>query len=250
MKNKRVDLSVYFALVLGFLCNASNATPLPNPTKPVLVTVLPNKVFVPNGFDDNDNAQVVIHGEFPNTCYKTGPTEVTVNEEAKEIRITNKAYFYNGCWCMDVQVPWSQIINVGVLSVSKYKIFAETKQGGFNLISNLDVNPATNPGPDDFPYAPVSEASVSGANTPGSKKLALKGIFNTTCMSFKEQPKVRVQPDNVIVVLPIVEIGTQGCQPARIPFEVEVDLGTQKGETLLHIRSLNGNSINQFVDFI
>jgi hypothetical protein len=67
-------------------------------------------------------------------------------------------------------------------------------------------------------------------------------------MSFKDKPQV-LEQDHVLVVLPIVEIKDKGCEPAKIPFEVDVDLGTPKGETLLHVRSLNGNSLNEVVDF-
>ena len=34
----------------------------------VLVQAPIDKVFVPLGFDDNDKVELIIHGQFPNTC--------------------------------------------------------------------------------------------------------------------------------------------------------------------------------------
>ncbi|MCB0418058.1 MAG: hypothetical protein KDD39_10425 [Bdellovibrionales bacterium] len=41
--------------------------------KPVLQAVSAAKAFIPVGFDDNDQSQLVIAGRFPNTCYQVGP---------------------------------------------------------------------------------------------------------------------------------------------------------------------------------
>ena len=39
---------------------------------PVLEIVVPEKAFIPPGFDNNDQAQIVVTGNLRNTCHKIG----------------------------------------------------------------------------------------------------------------------------------------------------------------------------------
>ena len=55
--------------------------------EPALVGAPVEKVFVPLGFDDNDNVEVVVHGHFQSTCFKVGPSTATVDAAAKTVTI-------------------------------------------------------------------------------------------------------------------------------------------------------------------
>ncbi len=47
------------------------------PAAPPLVSVTVRAVYAPSGFDDNDEAQVVLDGFLPNTCYRLAPNAAT-----------------------------------------------------------------------------------------------------------------------------------------------------------------------------
>src|SRR4051812_23862670 len=89
-----------FSLVTANIALASGSAPR-------LVRAPVEKVYAPFGFDDNDNSEVVIHGHFPNTCYKTGPATALVDSNAKTITIDAQSYLYGGV-CAQMVVPYIQ----------------------------------------------------------------------------------------------------------------------------------------------
>ena len=56
------------------------------------------KVFVPQGFDDNDNVEVILHGHFPNSCMKSGPVDVSVNPDSHVISIKSSSISPRTAW--------------------------------------------------------------------------------------------------------------------------------------------------------
>ena len=60
--------------------------------KPAIVVQLPENVFSPMGFDDNDNAQIVLYGNLPDTCHKAGSVRYRVDKQRKTIFIRNEVY--------------------------------------------------------------------------------------------------------------------------------------------------------------
>src|SRR4051794_38824197 len=89
---------------------AARAEPLPLPE---LVDVQSEQIFAPPGFDSNDVAQVVVHGEYNNTCYRSAMPQVTLDREHKVITIAPKAYLRTSCWCAPVRVAFTQPIELG-----------------------------------------------------------------------------------------------------------------------------------------
>ena len=219
--------------------------------QPQRIIFAPTETFLPVGFDDNDNAQAVIYGEYPNTCYRVGPVQASINETRREIRIVNEAYSYPGGWCTDVPVPFTIPVDFGILSQGSYRVVVQTNSnetraaGTLNISKNRSPNPSN---PDDYLYAPVQDAIVD-TQTTNAASLTLRGTFKSTCWSIEEIRLIRHPENHVIVVLPIVHAATKDCRDARVPFEVKTSLGTlPKGRTLLHVRSLNGGSLNQVLD--
>lgn len=238
----------------GFTPQSPGDDPVPRPD---LVVMVPDNVFVPYGFDNNDNSQVIIEGEFPNTCYRVGPTEVAVDEEKKRITITNQAYFYNGCFCEFVLVPWTKTVDLGIRSAGDYQIFVRTRTPKDALRGTLNVavakQTADSYGPDDHLYAPVSDAYMESNQNGAPFHLILRGRFMDSCLKLKEVKVIHdtARAPNVVVVLPIAERIEGDCLPDTKPFEtkVAVDHPDLKGKVLLHVRTLNGNSLNQVIDF-
>src|SRR4051794_25152 len=99
MKKTLVQLAL-FAFCLSGSAWAEDSFPAPK-----LVNNPSDEIFAPPGFDENDNAQIVAYGQLINTCYKAAPPDVEVDKGRKQIRVTTRAYLYEGCWCLQVIIP-------------------------------------------------------------------------------------------------------------------------------------------------
>jgi hypothetical protein len=238
MDNMKSLVSIMLAL-----CSLSAVAS--DPTLPKVVESGFGVGYIPDGFDSNDNVQIVGEGVYRSTCYKPSAVRVTVDEELKQIKVKPTAYYYEG-FCLQMLVPFNQVIDLGLLKVGKYSVVQEESSDEPARLGSLRVKAATHSTPDDFLYAPVSQAYLdrSGAKA----RIKISGEFTNSCMRLVDTA-VRVQP-NVLVVQPISELQDRSdCREGKFPFErvQEVD-GVPSGRYLLHVRSLNGRAINNLVD--
>lgn len=228
--------------LLSIIFTAAVATAAFDTDQPKIIDARPSKVYVPNGFDSNDQVQVVTEGYFPNGCYRPGDVSVSVDHSAKEIAIKTKAYEYPG-FCIQVVVSYSQVVNVGLLEEGNYRIVLGSDQSFLNQVT---VKKASVPSADDYIYAPVNQALLSKVN--GEATLILTGTFTNSCMSLQEV-KINVDSDT-IVVQPIVEMANENCVEGNFPFRYNRYVGKdiKPGRYLLHVRSMNGRAINNLID--
>lgn len=214
---------------------------------PELVPAPIEKVFVPQGFDDNDKVEVVLHGHFPNTCYKVGPVNVEMGADGKTITVEALAYYYGGFGCAQVLVPFTQTAPLGLLTEGTYQIRIK---GQDVAARGLEVAHAQSQSPDDFLYAPVESATIKTADD-GSAVLRVEGTYPYMfigCMIITEL-RTSVTPDNVVVVQPITQIKDDSECPLKKDFDLSKPLGQlQEAEYLIHVRTLDGNALNRFVD--
>lgn len=197
--------------------------------------------YIPTGFDSNDNVQFVIEGTYRDTCSKPAGTRFAVNNSAKTIQISTFEYRYPGP-CLDMLVPHDEVISLGILQPGTYQVM----QSAGRYLGRLNVTMATQHAPDDFLYAPVSQAYARNAN--GKIAITLSGTFTNSCMRF-QKIAANIQ-GNVITVQPIAYMAQGPCANGRYPFEQGTTVSApQVGRYLLHVRSLNGNSINTLFDF-
>lgn len=198
--------------------------------------------YIPNGFDSNDQVQIVVEGTYRDTCSKPAGTRFTVNPAAKVINVSAFEYRYSGP-CLDVMVPHDEVINLGILQPGRYQVI----QSGSRSVASLNVNLAASSSPDDFLYAPISQAYLKNAN--GRMALSVSGVFTNSCM--KIQKIVSSVYGNVVTVQPVALLlpTATHCVIGRFPFEETVFLKpVRSGRYLLHVRSLNGKSINNLFD--
>jgi hypothetical protein len=228
----------YVILILGILISYSGAVRAQ--ILPVLQPYGIAAAYVPSGFDDNDNAQVTVEGYFPNTCYKVGPTKAGVRDG--QVVIQQWAYKYGGM-CLDILVPYHQTVNLGLVKAANYRV-VDSLSG--RDIGTLPVTQSKSTSPDDFLYAPVSDAFV--VENAGGFQVAVAGSFSDSCMYFKE---IRARTNgNVIEVLPITDRAKLNtCIRGFYPFQKTVTFAKPAfGHYLLHVRSLEGQAINKMVD--
>ena len=218
------------------------------------------KIYIPHGFDSNDNVQVIMSGTFPNSCFKTGLTGSSVDLQSNTVLVWAKSYDYSGAGhiCTQALVPFIQEVNIGILPPGKYKVkFASDP----SVNNTLTVAPHRIESPDDYLYAPVSSAMVLDADIKSDesdnylrKTLTLSGKFPylfVGCLIMKEVI-IRNTPNDVLVAMPVAEeIDDERCgQSATHDFKVEVPINeVLTGDVLLHVRVMNGHSLNQVLSF-
>ena len=235
-------------LALMIASPAAQSAPIPG-LLPDVFNDMPRRMFVPPGFDSNDQAEVVIRGEFRNTCYQVGPSRAHVDADQKRIVIENEAYYYDAFMCMMVLVPYVKAIPIGILGEGTYSVQFAGDSGESRELGSMTIHPSATSGPDDFVYAPVEELRVEPGELGEPHRLTLSGHFTDSCMEV-EDVKVLVRTEDVIEILPTVKFATENCRAEKRPFSRTVFIPVNlRGERLVHVRVLNGQSINRVVTF-
>lgn len=227
-----------------FFCTGAHAD-----FRPRVVDMELTKAYIPIGFDDNDNVQVMVTGLFNNTCYRVGPATAHVDEVTKTIQIHQTAYDY-GFECLQIELPFAEVVNVGIVTDGNWTV--QDSVSGKRL-GGLPIMRAKSAAPDDFLYAPISDAFITKKTGTDIFQLHLEGQFPTTCSRIKEIMVHYYQ--DVIVVQPVMEQSEAAlendCKGASIRFDHIVDLKAGlKGNYLLHVRSLNGQAVNKLVNLL
>lgn len=220
--------------------------------QPLEIDAPVDKIFIPQGFDDNDNVEVVAHGDFMNGCYRVGKSDSFVDEDAKRITIEVSAYRYQhekdqDAVCMQVMTPFIQKVKVGVLKAGTYTV--SVKGAGEAVEETLTIVRRKTEDPDDFLYAPVENAYLK-VDDRGKQSLLLQGTYPHWLVGCQKIKEVRVNrnPSDVMVVLPITEVSEDNCQDYSFNFSHRVNLPEPfMQEGLLHVRVMNGASTNTYL---
>lgn len=222
---------------------------------PVLVKAPVEKIFVPLGFDTNDNVEIFYHGHFPNSCYKVGPAKAAVDEKNKTISVEASAYYYPGTMCAQMLVPFNGSVKMGIMPEGDYSVVVP---GDTQVTeADLQIKIAKTANPDDYLYAPVETIKIIGGETTESElSLKIEGTYPfmfVGCMVLKDV-KTSLTPGNVMVVQPIAELvdGPECLAQAddkRFSYTKPLGFAPKKEEYLLHARSTSGSSVNRVVDF-
>lgn len=218
--------------------------------RPSLIPAPVDRVFVPLGFDNNDNVEVILHGHFTSNCAKVGPASATVDENTKTISVVAQAWTYSSdrCLTQEMYTPFVQSVPLGVVGKGEYTVRVLDASGVNSQM--LQVAEAKQSTPDDYLYAPVEDVQVDTMGA-GKLQLTLRGEYPAvpgTCYKIKEV-RSQVVPGNTVVVLPIMEkVKNQACQfglkNRRFSVVHKVD-AVPAGETLIHVRALSGQSLNR-----
>ena len=202
-------------------------------------------VFIPEGFDNNDSVQIVIHGKLPNSCYQVGYTSTELDQETNKLYISLVAYEYVG-ECSEYGAPYHLPVHAGLFrKAGSYGVY--DKKSGIYLGSLTVGKAKAGPGgTDELDYAPVLDGFLN--DTPKGKELVIRGAFNWSCLEISD---IKVIPQqNVVVVLPQMKRNPEvKCAVGEFGYEVKRAITEKlpKGEFLLHVRSMGGQSINKVV---
>lgn len=221
---------------------ASAQTAKADPGK--LVKIAADEIFVPRGFDNNDDVVVVADGYLPTSCYKLTKPEVKIDHDKRTITVIPQARHYDVV-CMQVLVPFTDVVNLGVLPHGNYLV----QTMGAQVNETLNVKESTNAGPDDLLYAPVDSITIDTETAPDRPVAVLAGRFTNTCMRITEVKVVNSGKTFEILPIMMMDDGPD-CRAQEIPFRAIAELAPANraplhlGRFLAHARSLNGSSLN------
>ena len=210
--------------------------------EPDIVPVTFDRVYVPDGFDDNDHIQVIGEGFFPNSCYRYAFTKVDVNHNDKIITLQPFAYKYDSI-CIQMLINYNHPLDLGVLPAGRYNIIS---YGSNKSLGHISVRPAKSKDADDYMYAPISQAFFISSK--GQNKINMNGNFPLSCMKIKEV-KVDAQ-EGILLVQPIAFIdNSMTCVQGSYAFKAQGNVPSVKpGRYFMHVRTTNNKSINSPID--
>lgn len=207
---------------------------------PIEVPVPVTSVFTPKGFDTNDMAEVVIRGFLPNLCHKAPSVKAIVVGKTIEIEATALSYEADNPFCPEMIVPFLTSVEVGVLDRGEYKVKVNERTPYENK-GNLFISEALSPSVDEHTYAYVDHV----VHIQGTRKVRLNGYNPSDCFEFDRVDYVDNGKD-VFSVLPKMKQVHPVCPMKMVPFTIvtEVPERLEAKEVLLHVRVMNGKSVN------
>lgn len=199
-------------------------------------------LFVPGGFDNNDQIQVTIDGYLPNACYKLAEPRVDYDDASRTYTITAVANKFDAdsVVCGMYEVPYTVTANLGQVREGDYTI--ATKGAAKR---SLHVKQSTGIGPDDYFYAPVDHVHVDVSLTRKEIIATVEGRFTNSCMRWEEIKTIDEGSD--VVLLPVISMADRSdCRNQEMRYKaMQVKLPwRQPGRYLLHVRGLSGAAVN------
>lgn len=227
--------------LLGLILFAAIAEASP---KVVLSPV--DHLFIPHGFDNNDNVEVIVTGKFPNPCF--AKNKVNVDIKGEEIIVTVTALMREvGIGCPDIPVPFKEEITLGNLQGGDYKV-SINKNSRYELKEKMNIAVSSSSGVDDHYYA-VSEYIDFGFTGGASGHALLIANSPNSCLKFDRVEYLSNKKDT-ISVLPILKRIPGPCAEVteRLEIDLNYDISKLKSEKiLLFVRSMEGKSINGLI---
>lgn len=243
--------NLWVLIVFGVLLGGSA-----NGGVPTAVEVAIEKVFVsPEGYDDNDNVTVVVHGNLPSLCFQVVDPAFAVKAETKTIVVRQFAAKVNYPECLKGATPkaygqggiFTSELQIGSLAAGEWKIVYD--DGTKTMAERVfKVAKATSDTVDESIYAPVLSTFIPDlVYETKNAEVVLSGILNTSCLDLDPANIEVVKFSDVIVILPrLTVMNGDDCKKIELPLQEIVSVGELKpGEYLLHVRSMTGRSLNR-----
>jgi hypothetical protein len=206
-------------------------------------------LFVPSGFDNNDNVELVVTGYFPNPCYGRNNVAVKVVNDEIQVRVTalvrqeEKAEA-----CAAMIVPFKEVVPVGNLQGGDYKVVVNSNTR-FELTDQLKVVEAASQNQDDHIYAVVDyiELGFLGGES-GSAQLV--GWNPSDCLALDHVEYVSNGKDT-LSILPIMKKIRDFCPLKMVPLTIPVNFNPESfshPKILLMSRTIEGKSVNTIME--
>lgn len=201
-------------------------------------------VYSPAGFNSNDNAQIAITGFLPNLCYQAPKSVVSVKNGKINVAMQASYKKDNGMmFCVNIKIPYVEYVDVGVLDKGQYDVLVNeaTKWSQQSKLSIAEVSSSSS---EEVVYANVEEVVRVDSN---SRKVLLKGYNPSDCFELKEIV-IKDNGSDTYSILPQMKQVRAECPKKMIPFSYEFDVpeNLEASKVLLHVRVMDGRSVNAF----
>ena len=213
---------------------------------PVVVVDAPlDHLFIPQGFDNNDNVEVVVTGKYPNPCYTRNKVEIDVKGDLVNIQVTSLMQEdQNRKLCEDMKVPFSEVVTIGSLQAGDYKVVVNDQ-----LTGKLDVSVTSSNSVDDHLYAQVDYVEL-GFTGGLSGDAMLVGSSVSPCLILDKVEYLDNGADTYSV-LPIMKKINNECPEKRTRIAIPIKFDPNKlknSQILLFVRSIDGKSVHSIID--
>lgn len=206
-------------------------------------------LFVPAGFDNNDNVELVVSGHFPNTCYSRNKVDVKVADDQINVRVTAFTRRDSSEKCIDMVVPFTEVVTVGNLQAGNYKVVVNEAPGAKGLHDTLNVTESRSNSMDDYIYAQVDYIDLGfTGGLDGSAFLAAE--LPSPCLEFDRVEYLSNGKDTVSI-MPIMKQLSDFCPMKMVPYQIPVkfDLASLPAkQVLLFGRTVDGKSVSKIIN--
>lgn len=214
---------------------------------PQVIEAPVDHLFVPSGFDNNDNVEVVVTGYFPNSCYSRNKVDVSVVGDLVNIHVTSLDKSEKGMECVQVLVPFKEVVTVGNLQAGEYRLVVNG--GGTRGLENkIRVDEAQSRDMDDHLYALIDFIDTGFTNGAGGSAI-LAGQRPSYCLEFDHVEYVSNGTDT-LSILPIMKKVSDFCpmkmMPMRIPIKFD-PASFSSDKILLFSRTIDGKSVSTVI---
>jgi hypothetical protein len=205
-------------------------------------------LYVPKGFDNNDNVELVVTGNFPNPCYIKNTSVVEVIGDKIHVTVTAlKKDDPSHEICAAMTVPFSANISIGNLQGGDYQVIVN-ENSPFEQKKIMTVEVSPNNSMDDHLY-PIIEYVDLGFMGGLSGEATILAKSPSDCMVF-DRVEYLSNEDDTLSILPIMKKVSNTCNKSNKIIEIPVKFNLKEfkhEKVLLFVRSLEGTSVNQFI---
>ncbi len=209
-----------------------------------------HRLYVPVGYDDNDEVVVVVEGYLEETCQKIRGAKVSTSGNTF---LVSPQYVVVSSQCDPLKTPFTLDVVLNPdedLPADTYSVEAEGTSGK-RIVEPLVIKKTESKSINDLPYAPVDQADV-GFLSGGKMRALISGRLQNTCTVIDEtQTRLSTSNDKTFEFLPVtmrLKVAPSGapCQAKEHRFTVQRDFTPPgPGRFLLHVRTQSGASINR-----
>ena len=208
------------------------------------VSISLTNVFVPKGFDSNDQVEIIISGELPSTCYlrPRGETKIENNRVVVEMKATK--IVDRNIVCIEAIIPYLISVPLGELSVGNYDIAVNVGADSEKTSSIQIDNPSSN-SINNFNYANVTNVQRPSLE----REIIISGIHPSSCMEIERVEVITNPISNTYSVLPIIKQAQPICDSMIKPFAFTLKLPNGRtAQELVHIRKIDGTALNFLIE--
>ena len=199
-------------------------------------------LFIPAGFDDNDNVEVLVSGSFPNDCYTQNKIEIKVHRNQIQVRITALTSPSKN-FCDELKVPFLETITLGQLPSGNYEVVVNGL-----LRDSLEVKEASSLDVDDSLYAPVDYVELGFTGGLGGEVMLIGRAPD--CLEFDQVETISNGKDTVSI-LPKMKRISDTCSTETTQFQIPVKFDPEALEhdkVLIFVRSTDRKSIHAVIE--